>query len=157
VNDRKHSWSSQRRHLETLTRHFREITVLYIQLADDNLGVNFERNVQKFSSFCLKIIYTGTNILLSTFHSQSTPISHLPVPAAGAKRQLHENGVLKYFRHFIYNPPLFVVCHLQVQNGDIKKTACWSLKMSPLSKCSLDRKNTISSLFRRHNIPPISL
>jgi hypothetical protein len=51
--------------------------------ANDKLGMNCERNVEKMFFSYLKIIYTGTKQFFPNFSAQYTPICHLP--AAGDK------------------------------------------------------------------------
>jgi hypothetical protein len=55
-----------------------------MQLADDKLAPNFERNVKKLFLFLSKDYLDRKITIFSTFHSQSTTICYLP--AAGAKR-----------------------------------------------------------------------
>jgi hypothetical protein len=55
-------------------------------------GFFIPKMMQNNNCFCLKIIYTGTE-LCPIFHAQVTPICHLP--AASAKRWFHENRVLR--------------------------------------------------------------
>jgi hypothetical protein len=62
-----------------------------MQLADDKLGVNCERNFEK-------IVFVSGNRLV-----------------------IQEQNYI--FRHFMPNPPPFVMCQPQDENGDFVKTA----------------------------------
>jgi hypothetical protein len=55
-----------------------------MQLADDKLGVNCERNIEKLFLFLSKDYLYRNRTIFSTFHSKFTSICH--PPAADAKR-----------------------------------------------------------------------
>jgi hypothetical protein len=57
-----------------------------MQLADDKLGVNWERKVEKIVFVCAKRLFIQEQNVFFTFPAQSTPLCHMT--AAGAKRHV---------------------------------------------------------------------